>query len=366
MSTAPESPAAPPTPDPPTVRAALTRRGWTLVVSTVVTAALLLVGLLVPIPYVSLGPGPTYDTLGSVEGVRVVQIEGEPSHETTGQLRMTTVSVNDEITLFGAFGLWVSGRYALAPREDYFRPGETEEDIDRQNTKLFQDSQSNAEIAALRYLKYPMKVIAQEITSGAPADKVLAPGDQLVEVNGKKVAAAADVRGALAGTTPGQSIAITYKRDGQEKTATIALARASDFGQEDRPEGFIGLGAGERPDVDFKTTIRLQNVGGPSAGLIFALAIIDRLTEEDLAGGATIAGTGEIDAAGNVGRIGGIPFKMVAAKEAGVSVFLVPEGNCAEAKDNAPDGLRLVKVSTLDGAVQALKDVKAGRPVPGC
>ncbi|SES35492.1 YlbL family protein [Actinokineospora terrae] len=367
MSTAPESPTPqPPAPDVPLVRAGLTRRGWTIVVSSVLTVALLLVGLLVPIPYVSLGPGPTYDTLGDVDGVPIVRVDGEKSHATTGQLRMTTVSVNDEISLFGALGLWVSGRYAVAPREDYFRPGETEEQIEQQNTKMFQDSQSNAEIAALRHLKYPMKVIATEITSGAPADKVLAPGDQLLVVNGKKVAAAADVRAALAGTTPGQGISITYKREGQERSATITLAKATDFGQEDRPEGFIGLGAGERPDVAFKTTISLQNVGGPSAGLIFALAIIDRLTDEDLAGGATIAGTGEIDAAGNVGRIGGIPFKMVAAKEAGVSVFLVPEGNCAEAKDNAPEGLRLVKVSTLDGAVQALQDIKAGRPVPGC
>ncbi len=344
----------------------LSRRGWTVLVGFVVSVGLLLAGLLVPIPYVSLGPGPTYDTLGSVEDVQVVSVDGAPTYPVTGQLRMTTVSVNDEITLFGALGLWVSGRYALAPREDYFQPGQTEEQIEQENTKMFQDSQSNAEIAALRYLKYPMKVIAQQITSGSPADKVLVPGDQLVEVNGKRVAAAADVRGALAGTAPGQQVAITYKRDGQEKQATITLAKATDFGEKERPEGFIGLGATERPDVNFKTNIRLENVGGPSAGLMFALAIIDRLTPRDLAGGQTIAGTGEIDEVGNVGRIGGIPFKMVAAKEAGVSTFLVPEGNCAEAKENAPEGLRLVKVSTLDSAVQALEDMKAGRPVPGC
>ncbi len=344
----------------------LSRRGWTIVVSFVVTVALLLVGLLVPIPYVSLGPGPTYDTLGSVNDVPVVSIDGAPSKPVSGQLRMTTVSVNDEITLFGALGLWVSGRYALAPREDYFQPGQTEQDIEQQNTKMFQDSQSNAEIAALSFLKYPMKVIAQQITSGSPADKVLKPGDQLISVNDRKVSAAADVRGALAGTTPGETIPLTYKRDGQEQTASVTLAKATDFGQDDRPEGFIGLGAAERPDVNFKTTIRLQNVGGPSAGLMFALAIVDRLSGDDLANGATIAGTGEIDAAGNVGRIGGIQFKMVAAKEAGVTTFLVPDGNCAEAKDAAPDGLRLVKVSTLDTAVHALLDIKAGKDVAGC
>ncbi|GLZ41636.1 PDZ domain-containing protein [Actinokineospora sp. NBRC 105648] len=335
-------------------------------VSFVLTVAFLLVGLLVPIPYVSLGPGPTYDTLGAVEGVPIVKIDGEESHPTTGQLRMTTVSVNDEISLFGALGLWVSGRYALAPREDYFRPGETEEQIEQQNTKLFQESQSNAEIAALRYLKYPVKVIASSITAGAPADKVLAPGDQLVTVNGKPIVAATDVTTALTGTVPGQTVSITFKRDGQERTAPLTLAKATDFGAKERAEGFMGVGPAERPDVAFKTTIRLQNVGGPSAGLVFALAIVDRLSTDDLAGGATIAGTGEIDVDGNVGRIGGIPFKMVAAKEAGVNTFLVPKDNCTEAKDNAPEGLRLVKVENLAGAVQALKDIKAGKDVPGC
>ncbi|SDD88766.1 PDZ domain-containing protein [Actinokineospora iranica] len=334
--------------------------------SLVCTLTLLLIGVLVPIPYVSLGPGPTFDTLGSVDGVPVVKVDGEPTYPTTGQLRMTTVSVNDDITLFGALGRWVSGRYALAPREEYFRPGETEEEIDEQNTKLFQDSQSNAEVAALRYLKYPMKVIAQQITAGAPADKVLVPGDQLLTVNGKTIVTAADVRASLAGTTPGQSVTITYKRDGQEKTATLTLGKASDHGAEDRPEGFIGLGPIERPDVPFTTTISLQNVGGPSAGLIFALAIVDRLTPGDLGANATIAGTGEIDIEGRVGRIGGIPFKMVAAREAGATTFLVPADNCAEAKDNAPAGLRLVKVEDLGGAVRALEDLKAGRDAPGC
>ncbi|PPK68767.1 PDZ domain-containing protein [Actinokineospora auranticolor] len=332
----------------------------------VVSLGLLLVGLLVPIPYVSLGPGPTYDTLGSVENVQVVSVDGAPTYPTSGQLRMTTVSVNSEITLFGALGLWVSGRYALAPREDYFKPGETEEQIEQQNTKMFQDSQSNAEIAALHHLKYPTKPIAKEITTGAPADKVLVPGDEFVEVNGKKITVATDVRAALAGTKPGDTIPVTYRRDGQEKQGTITLGTSTDFGGDPQAEGFMGVRTTDRPDVDFKTTIHLENVGGPSAGLMFSLAIVDRLTPGDLAGGQNIAGTGEIEEDGRVERIGGIPFKMTAAKEAGVTTFLVPEGNCAEAKDNAPDGLRLVKVATLDDAVAALDNLKAGRPVPGC
>ena len=337
-----------------------------MLVGFVVVLVLGALGATVPVPYVSLGPGPTYDTLGDVEGVSIVQVEGEKTYPTTGQLRMTTVSVNDDISLFGALALWVSGRFALAPREEYFRPGETEEEIQEQNTKLFQDSQSNAETAALRHLDYPMKVVAQQITTGAPADQVLAPGDEITEVNGKPIKQADDVRAALAGTKPGDRVSIGYVRGGTAEKADITLGEATAFGAEARSEGFIGLGVIDQPEVDFTTTITLEDVGGPSAGLMFALAIVDRLTDGDLAGGQVIAGTGEITTQGVVGRIGGISFKMTAAVEAGATTFLVPAENCSEAVENAPEGLRLVRVETLDGAVKALEDMKAGRQAPLC
>ncbi|MDQ3402960.1 MAG: PDZ domain-containing protein [Actinomycetota bacterium] len=367
MSTSPDAPALTDAPPPHDNQLwTLTRRGWTVLLSGVLAVVFVLVGLLVPVPYVSLGPGPTYDTLGDVDGVPIVKVDGEQTYPTSGQLRMTTVSVDDDVSLFDALGKWVSGRYALAPREEYFRPGETEEQIEEQNTKLFQDSQSNAQVAALRYLNYPMKVIAGQITAGAPADKVLAPGDQLLEINGKPVAKAEDVRAALAGSRPGQTIGVRFTREGVDKTATITLGNATDYGVEARDEGFIGLGPTERPDVKFTTEITLEDVGGPSAGLMFSLAIVDRLTPGGLGGDTTIAGTGEISTQGQVGRIGGIPFKMAAAREEGATTFLVPAENCVEAKENAPDGLRLVKVETLGGAVKSLEDLQAGRDTPGC
>lgn len=346
----------------------LSRRGWTVLISFVVFVVLALVGGFVRVPYVALGPGPTYDTLGSVEGTPIVQVSGERTYPTSGQLRMTTVAVADDVTLFGAVALWVSGRHALAPREDYFRPGETEEDVERENKKMFQDSQSNAEVAALRYLGYPVKVLVQEITSGAPADNVIMPGDRLLVVNGKKITAQEDVRAALAGTAPSQTISVTLQREGQpEQTVSITLGRASDFNPDDqRSEGFMGLSPVDRADVPFQTTITLEDVGGPSAGLVFALAIVDRLTPGELEAGQSVAGTGEIDVKGNVTPIGGIPFKMVAAREAGATSFLVPAANCPEALERVPDGLRLIKVDTLSTAVRALEDMHAGRPVPSC
>jgi PDZ domain-containing protein len=212
-----------------------------------------------------------------------------------------------------------------------------------------------------------VKVLAQEITRGAPADQVLEPGDRLYEVNGRPVTVQEDVRDALAGTKPGQRVEITFQHGDEEKeTKSVALGKASDYGSDDRKEGFLGLLPIDRADVKFQTTIHLEDVGGPSAGLIFALAIVDKLTPGELENGKTVAGTGEIDVKGNIGVIGGISFKLVAARDAGATTFLVPEGNCAEAKADAPDGLRLVKVDTLDSAVQALKDIDAGRNPPAC
>ncbi|MFF5991973.1 YlbL family protein [Prauserella flavalba] len=348
---------------PPNSRTRLSRRGWTLVFSGVLVVVFVLLGAFVRVPYVALGPGPTYDTLGEVGGEQVVSINGQRTYRTNGELRMTTVSLNDEVTLFGALGLWISGRYAVAPREDYFRPGETDEEVRRQNVQQFQDSQSNAEVAALRRLGYPVKVIVQEVVSGSPADKVLSPGDQLVQVNGKRINNEDDVLAALADTRPGQTVSLTFKHEGQpERTESVTLARHPD-GQ---PQGFVGMQPIDRADVPFDVNISLEDVGGPSAGLMFALAIVDRMTPEDLVSGEHIAGTGEINEKGKVGAIGGISFKLVAAKEAGATAFLVPENNCAEAVAAAPDGLDLIKVSDLDSAINALESLNDGRPTPSC
>src|SRR5690606_26928543 len=189
-----------------------TRRTWTIVFSAVLVVAFVLVGSFVRVPYVALGPGPTYDTLGDVEGRHVVAIDGARSYEDNGQLRMTTVSLNDEVTLFGALGLWVSGRYSVAPREEYFRPGQTDEQVRQENVEQFRSSQSNAEVAALRTLGYPVKVVADQIVADTPAAGLLEPGDELTKVNGKNVSGQNDVMSALENTRPGQDVELTYKR----------------------------------------------------------------------------------------------------------------------------------------------------------
>jgi PDZ domain-containing protein len=340
------------------------RRTWTLLTSVVLVVAFGLLGAFVRVPYVALGPGPTYDTLGLDGETPVISIEGQQTFPTGGHLNMTTVSVTDQLSMFGALGLWGSGRYALAPRDLYFPPDKTEQQIERENTEAFTDSQTTAETAALRYLGYPMKVLVGQVVKGSPADGVLAPGDRLLEANGRPVTDPQSLRAALSDTKPGDRVQIRFQHgDEPERVADVQLAPGPG---DQQTQGFLGVAAVERPDVDFDIKISLADVGGPSAGLMFTLAIIDKLTPGELNGGQFVAGTGEITPDGKVGPIGGIPFKMVKAREAGATTFLVPADNCAEAKAQAPEGLQLARVATLQDATSALDALREGKAPAGC
>jgi PDZ domain-containing protein len=125
-----------------------------------------------------------------------------------------------------------------------------------------------------------------------------------------------------------------------------------------------------RSDDDIDVDLELADVGGPSAGLLFSLGIVDKLDGDgrggDLTGGRTIAGTGTITADGKVGAVGGVALKTQAARRDGATVFLVPKDECADAKAEQPKGLRLIPVTTLKGAVQSLVALESGKAVPSC
>ena len=210
---------------------------------------------------------------------------------------MTTISLFDGVSLFEALGMWATGRYALAPREDYFPPDKTVDEVKEQDAQAFRDSQSAAEIASLRYLGYPNVTYVGEIPDGSPSAGVLEPQDQIVDVDGTAVTDFPSLQAALAGTTPGQVVEVTVLRGGEQVTEKVTLGANADAGT----QGFLGIGAVERPTAPFTTSIALEKIGGPSAGLMFTLGIIDKLTDDDLTGGKFIAGTGTIDPDG-VGR----------------------------------------------------------------
>lgn len=333
--------------------------------STTTCAALLAVllgvlGTSLPVPLVALGPGPTYDTLGDVNGAAVVTVTGLPTFPTSGHLNMTTVAVSDRLTLVDVLRAWVSGQRQVVPRTLVFPPGKTDDQVRDENTQQFATSETNAELAALTQLAIPTRVIVGAVVPDSPAAGALRVGDELVTVSGRPVASPSGVADALSGTTPGQSITVTYRRDGQDRSAALALGASAD-----RRQGLLGV----RPAVEPRSgdiRISLGDVGGPSAGLMFALAVVDKLSPGDLTGGRFVAGTGAIDGTGRVSPIGGIPFKMRAARAAGATVFLVPDANCAEAAANDPDGLRLVRVTGLGDAVRQLQALDAGAPTAAC
>ncbi|MDQ4020567.1 MAG: PDZ domain-containing protein [Actinomycetota bacterium] len=339
----------------------MSRRTQTLVVSVTFAMLFGVLGGVATVPYVALGPGPTFDTLGRVNGTPVVKIEGERTYPTTGQLNMTTVSVLDGVTLFRAMGFWLSGRNALVPREEIFPPDQTAEEVKQRNAALFEDSETLAETAALRYLGYPSPVVETVAEDGATR-RSLQPGDELVQIDERAVGSTREALDALSGRAPGERVDVTYRRGSSpEEVATVTLGPGPDPGR-----GYLGITLTDRPDVDFEIKISLVDVGGPSAGLIFAMAIVDKLTPGPLTGGRFVAGTGQITSTGEVQPIGGIPFKMLKAREAGAAVFLVPAENCAEAAGNAPEGLRLIKIASLDDAVRGLTALQAGAEPAGC
>ena len=319
----------------------------------------------VTVPFVSLGPGPTFDTLGEVDGKPVVAINGTTTHPTTGHLNMTTVSQRDGLTLGEALTLWLSGEEQLIPRDLVYPPGKSREDVDKANNADFKQSEDSAAYAALGYLKYPAAVTVATVTDAGPSAGKLKPGDAIDAVNGTPMANVEEFTGFLKNTKPGQVVTIDYRRKndpaGLLGTAQIALGT-----NKDRDYGFLGVAVLDAPWAPFVVDFNLANVGGPSAGLMFSLAVVDKLTTGDLAGSAFVAGTGTISVDGKVGQIGGITHKMAAAHDAGATVFLVPAKNCYEAISDNPSHLRLVKVETLGQAVDALHAVTSGGQPPSC
>ncbi len=336
------------------------RRTWIAVSAGALAVVLVGLGAELPVPLVALGPGPTYDTLGVVDGTQVVAVDGLATYPTSGHLNMTTVSVTDQLTLFAAIGYWAARDHQVVPRDTVFPPGKSDAQVQQENTDQFAESESDAEVAALTNLKLPTRVVVAALTTASPAAGKLRQGDELVAVGGKPVSDPQAVSDALASTRPGQAVTVTYRRGGT--TADVAVVLGS---SPDRTQGLLGVHPGLEPrggDI----TIKLGDIGGPSAGLMFTLAVIDKLTPGELTGGRFVAGTGTIDPSGVVGPIGGIPFKMMAARSAGATTFLVPAGNCQEAAANDPDGLQLVRVGTLSDALTALDELRTNRPVTSC
>lgn len=345
----------------------MSRRTLTLAVAGLLVVLLSAVAALLPVPYVALNPGPVTDTLGAVDDRELIRIDGRRTYPDDGNLDLTTVSVlggpRQRLDIVTALRGWVDDAVAVVPEEQVYPAGQSAEQIEEQSENEMRDSQENATTAALRHLGIPVttRLLVQDVPQGSPSKGKLRTGDQLLEVDGTTVAGGSQLRELITDREPGDQVRLVVLRDGQRVSTRIRTAEAEDG------RAIVGITTRDEADYPFSVEISLEDVGGPSAGLMFALGIVEKLTPGSLTGGAHIAGTGTIDDAGRVGSIGGITQKMIGAREAGATVFLAPPGNCAEARATRPDGLRLVRARSLSAAVRALDLIREGRPgVPRC
>jgi PDZ domain-containing protein len=332
------------------------RRGITLLVAGV--------GAL-PVPYVALTPGPTLNTLGKLSGKPLIKVSGHPVYPTKGHLNMVTVSYvggpQSRFNVFAALRSWLTPDDAVVPEEEIFAPGQSQQQVQQQDTEQMTSSQEAAQAAALCQLNISFKTVdtIQGVAKGKPAAGVLRTGDVITAVDGTPVNCRHDAATLIRDRRPGAPVTLTVSRHAQSKTFRLRTVNVSGT-------PVVGVQVAESFVFPFKVAISIGNIGGPSAGMMFALGIIDKITPADLTGGRFIAGTGEIEANGKVDPIGGIQQKMAGARAAGATVFLAPAANCADTAGAVPAGLRVVKVSTLNGAVTALRALRQGKPVPSC
>jgi PDZ domain-containing protein len=347
------------------------RRAW-LVATLLLGGAFMIVGIVVPMPFVELAPGPTFNVIGDYQDKPVLSITGTTTYPTAGHLDMTTVNERggprSGINIGRIVVGWADPNVRVLPRSALFPDEErSDAEVKEENVRAFSDSQADAIAASLSYLDRPYEtlVVVSSVRGGTPADGKLEPGDQLLEVAGRPIVTTEDVGKAMSTVKPGDPVTVAYSRAGTKGTTTIVTTTSP----VDPGRAFLGITVGETYKAAPPTVIdfSLDGVGGPSAGLMFSLGIVDKLTPGELNGGKFVAGTGTMAPDGTVGPIGGIEQKLVGARRSGASLFLAPVDNCAAVlRTTVPDGLTVAKVTTLTDAVAAVEAYAAGKPVTPC
>ncbi len=315
--------------------------------------ALWLVALLVPLPYATYSPGLTVDVLGERQGDEIIQVSGARAYRDSGQLRLTTVYVSrpdSHVSLFEVMAAWLDPDAAVYPYDAVYAPGETNQSNRREGAQQMASSQDVAVAVALTELGYDVQTpVVRRVVPDSPSEGVMRAGDRILAVDGEHVDTVVEVGEAVTSTTAGQSLHLTYQRGGERRTATLEPAVM---------DGQKRIGVLLDTDYDFPFQVEVDvdpDIGGPSAGLMFALAVYDTLTEGSLTGGEVVAGTGTLDPDGSVGPIGGIDQKIAAARDDGASLFLVPPDNCEDALDSPSGDMRLARADTMADAVDAIQ-----------
>lgn len=346
------------------------RRGNLLTALAVLLAIIAVAVNVIHVPYVILKPGPATNTLGKLNGKEIVSISGAKTYPTSGSLDFTTVTMSGGPAYPVTVMNWLTAKFfddhaEIDPESDWFPKGVTSQQVQQESTAQMTDAQQTATALALRKAGYPVPedvTIGMIDTSGKyPAQKYFKIDDQLVSLNGSKITDLASVHAAMDKVKPGSTVVVVVVRGG--KTMTLQVPTADVQGR-----AVFGIQLNPIYHPKQQVTVSVGDVGGPSAGLMFALTIYDKLTPGALTGGKRIAGTGTIDEAGDVGPIGGIRQKMVGATGVGAKFFLAPAGDCSEVVGHIPDGLTVIKVDSFDQARADVEKIAAGTTTgfPAC
>ena len=337
------------------------RPRWPLALAAVLflLAGLSVVLWFVTLPYYALWPGPVEEVSD------LVKVEGAPAvYELNGGVYLLTVSLQ-EVNAFALAQGWLDPEVDLVARKAIRPEGVTPEQHRRNNLRMMDNSKDRAIAAAFDYLGWEYEVTGEgvlvvSVVEGSPADGLLEAGDVIVEVGGIGVEAVEDGIEAIRNNRVGDAVRLTVQRGGQEIEAEVTLAEHTD--DPGRPMvGFVPGTYNPSLELPFGIEIETHGIGGPSAGVMYALTLVDLLTEGDLVGGNVVAGTGTISAAGEVGPIGGVRQKVVAAQDAGARHVLVPDLNYEDAVTVRREGVEIYPISTLDEAVGVLEGISPVR-----
>jgi len=357
-----------PSPEPPAVgilapraeTAAEARRSirrWVLGMVGFVVASAVVGGLLLKVPYVALVPGAARDT------EPLLAVEGITEYPSDGELLYTTVRLRQRPNLWEYIWLRMDADAEVVPEENILGDRTPEENREF-NLELMNSSKQVAVAVALEQLGYDAvrtdAVVIQALIAGEPADGILEPGDSVLSIDGRPTLSTEDLVTVLGEYRPGEEVELLVERFTTQETSTYSIVLGE---HPDKPGGaFLGVQPADRldfsNDFDFVVDIDSGSVGGPSAGLAFTLAVLDQLTEGELTGGTRVAVTGTINAAGQVGPVGGVRQKTAAVRDLGIGVFLVPKGigpdEIEMLRDKAGDDLEIIPVATVEEALVAL------------
>ncbi|MDO5746101.1 MAG: S16 family serine protease [Actinomycetaceae bacterium] len=351
------------------------RRTTGIILIVISVVGLFIMGFAVPMPYVIETPGPTFDVIGSQDDVKVINVKGAKTYPTKGELRMVTVSLRGgpgmHVSAFEVLGALFDSSTDIIPVENVFPKDLTQKEREQQAQQAMVSSQSNAELAALSYLGIdtPAKMVVAAVPQGSPSENKIKEGDVITHLSDGKdrsidIKNAPDIFSFMAGTPVNTELEVTYTRDGKTQNTTVTTVKNPRL----RGGSLMGIYLDPHVTMPYDISIALKDVGGPSAGMMFALGIIDELTPGALNGGKVVAGTGAISIDGQVQPISGVPQKMAAAKRDGAQYFLVPADNCKDTIGAVPKGLRVVKTDTLKDAVDSVEKIGKGSldSLPSC